>query len=550
MPNRASSGLGPGHTRMTILVVISMVVALLGTVGPASSQEDSTADGAVDAEAAESGDNPEVEQDQTVDETKTKIDAVEAELAEAEAEAAAIDREMATLGAKVRAQDLIMANNEAERERFEAQAEEARADLEEPQKVRREIATNAYVRGDPRLQAAYSDLLSESNLAQSGSVRNLLNAVDVWASEEIVATERTLAVATVEAEARVARFNEADTTRTGFGDELAERLVARGEVMERIEALRTELAELRVELREARAAALAALSGESETDEPGVPPKIRPALAVKIDNAPRARPQSGLPSADIVFEEIVEGRLTRFVAVFQSRDADPVGPIRSARTSDVNILGNLNSPLFANSGGNPGTLAIVRDSPLVDVGATNNGGAFRRNGSRAAPHNLYSSTNALYAADGGRAGLPPQVFSFRSRNAPLPASAQPATTLRVAYGLTTATHTWDEELGGWRRATDGAAHNDASGAALAPENVIVQFIEYGSSPADSRSPEAIMVGEGEAWILTDGHIIRGRWARPSAGELTTYTTADGAEIPLTPGQTWVLLPKAGQASVS
>jgi len=119
----------------------------------------------------------------------------------------------------------------------------------------------------------------------------------------------------------------------------------------------------------------------------------------------------------------------------------------------------------------------------------------------------------------------------------------------VSYGLTTATHTWDAELGGWKRTTDGATHNDASGDALAPRNVIVQFIEYGSSPADARSPEAIMTGEGDAWILTDGQIVRGQWSRPTDADVTTYTTADGAEIPLTPGQTWVLLPKAGQASV-
>ncbi|MEM1334590.1 MAG: DUF3048 domain-containing protein, partial [Actinomycetota bacterium] len=94
----------------------------------------------------------------------------------------------------------------------------------------------------------------------------------------------------------------------------------------------------------------------------------RPALAVKIDNNPRAQPNhSGLAVADIVFEEIVENQDTRFAAVFHSQDADPVGPIRSGRSQDINLLLPFNEPLFGWSGGNAGVNALIANSSLVDL---------------------------------------------------------------------------------------------------------------------------------------------------------------------------------------
>src|SRR3954466_3555773 len=104
----------------------------------------------------------------------------------------------------------------------------------------------------------------------------------------------------------------------------------------------------------------------------------RGALVVKIDNHPIARPQSGLNEADIVFEENVE-ELTRFAAVFQSNGSDPVGPIRSGRTQDVDLLGSLNKPIFAWSGGNARVSAAINGSDLVPVNETKAGKAMFRN---------------------------------------------------------------------------------------------------------------------------------------------------------------------------
>ena len=130
-----------------------------------------------------------------------------------------------------------------------------------------------------------------------------------------------------------------------------------------------------------------------------VPRAALPALVVKIDNHPRARPQIGLVQADIVIEEIVEG-ITRFFAVFHSTAADPVGPVRSARTTDIDLLRQLQRPLFAWSGANNGTIKALRDADVAtDVGYAfhSKEAGYYRDGARRSPHNLFSTTTALWA---------------------------------------------------------------------------------------------------------------------------------------------------------
>src|SRR5260221_4389051 len=143
----------------------------------------------------------------------------------------------------------------------------------------------------------------------------------------------------------------------------------------------------------------------------------RPALVVKIDNADggganTARPQLGLNQADIVYEELVEGSVTRLAAIFHSQGSDPVGPVRSARTTDVAVFSPLNRPMFAWSGANGDFTAIIRDSPLIDVGYNAASDAYvRRNESgHVAPHNLYTATSDLWALTPADAVPPSPLF--------------------------------------------------------------------------------------------------------------------------------------------
>jgi hypothetical protein len=273
----------------------------------------------------------------------------------------------------------------------------------------------------------------------------------------------------------------------------------------------------------------------------------RPALAVKIDNAPAARPQTGLSSADIIFEEQVEGNITRFVALFHSKQPGVVGPVRSARTSDFDILANLGFPLFANSGANANVLRGIAEAPVRDAGASRLSGPYSRDGSRRAPHNLYADTDAVWASFNA---TDPPPFAFEYLLDDEVSNGSPVSAVGVSYGGTRGTFEWDEETELWLRSTDGAAHMDAgTDEQVGVTNVVIQFTEYRPSSADIRSPEAVTVGSGEVWVLSGGEVIQGRWERASPEAPTFFRRGDGRAIRLQPGTTWVALPPPGGASL-
>ncbi|QXC61826.1 DUF3048 domain-containing protein [Aquihabitans sp. G128] len=283
----------------------------------------------------------------------------------------------------------------------------------------------------------------------------------------------------------------------------------------------------------------------------------RPALAVKIDNldarSETAVPQRGLPKADIVIEEIVEGNITRLVAIFQSQSPGQVGPVRSARTTDIHLLPQLGRVLLAWSGGNGGVTAAVKASPaIIDVGANAAGGSYARDRSRKAPHNLYVQANDLWNRAPADTPAPGPLFSYRPDGGAMPASAKPAQGVDLTWGGGGASSPvgwrWDPKLKLFLRSQNGRPHLDQDGTRLSAQNVVVLVTPYGQSPADTRSPEALTVGGGEAFVFTNGAVVHGRWDRPAEDKPAALIDDAGAPIQLTPGQTWIELPRAGGAT--
>lgn len=284
----------------------------------------------------------------------------------------------------------------------------------------------------------------------------------------------------------------------------------------------------------------------------------RPALAVKIDNldAPKesAVPQAGLPRADIVFEEIVEGNITRLVAVFQSQDpGDRVGPVRSARTTDVHLLPQLGRTLLAWSGGNGGVVAAVRSTDsLIDLGHDRATSAYSRDTSRKAPHNLYVDADALWGFAPDEVTAPDPIFEYRSDDT-MPTNAEPAPGVDISWGGGVASSPvgwrWDPKVKLYVRYQNARPHLDESGEKIVTQNVVVLVTPYGQSPADLRSPEALTVGSDRAFVFTNGMIVRGRWSRASDDVPATLTSDSGEPIALTPGQTWIELPRDGGATI-
>lgn len=270
----------------------------------------------------------------------------------------------------------------------------------------------------------------------------------------------------------------------------------------------------------------------------------RGAVAVKIDNNAQARPQSGLEAADVVFEEFTEG-ITRFVVVFQSSDAAQVGPVRSVRPGDPNIVKPFGGPLVF-SGGSPAGLAVVRSAGITQV-TENDRATLKRRSGRKAPHNLYSTTAAMYAKAG--AAAPPVFSTFLAPGTKSTAAGGTAVTrlsLTAAPGVTAA-YDWDAGASVWKRSTDGRPHTLEGGAQISPRNVIVQYTPYANFPADQKVRFPEVVGSGDAVVFVGNTQVKAKWTKSAAGAMTTFADSAGRPIPLAPGQTWVHLQAPGSA---
>lgn len=284
----------------------------------------------------------------------------------------------------------------------------------------------------------------------------------------------------------------------------------------------------------------------------------RPALAVKIDNldvsGESAVPQAGLAKADIVIEEIVEGNITRLVAVFHSQSpGDRVGPVRSARTTDVHLLPQLGRTLLAWSGGNDGVVAAVRSTPsIIDLGHDAAPSAYTRDSARRPPHNLYVDAGSLWALAPDEVTPPDPLFEYRSDGEAVVAGARESAGVDITWGGGSASSpvgwTWNADLKLYERSQRGRAHEDEDGP-IVSQNIVVLVTEYGQSPADARSPEAHTIGSGDAYVFTDGKVVEGHWDRPTAEVPATLTVESGEVIELTPGQTWIELPRPGGVTV-
>ena len=274
----------------------------------------------------------------------------------------------------------------------------------------------------------------------------------------------------------------------------------------------------------------------------------RAALVVKVDNAAPARPQSGVDKADVVYEEVVEGGVVRFMAVFQSQDAPLVGPVRSVRPVDPDIVSPLKG-LFAYSGGAPQFQRLIEKAPVRLVGYDQLTRAYDKRSGKRAPHNIYTSTPELYQAAKDGDGPPPSLFTFAT-TAPVGVPAVHANV--VMGGLSAADWDWDSSVSRWRRTTNGSAHVMEDGTQLSFANVIVQYVRYSNTssrdPAGFPVPTASVVGQGSALVLAGGTQVQAKWAKKSSRDVTAFTGPDGQPVQLLAGPTWVMLAPLGAST--
>ncbi len=298
------------------------------------------------------------------------------------------------------------------------------------------------------------------------------------------------------------------------------------------------------------------LTGQT-VDDPAVLDR-RP-IIVKVVNAPaEVRPQFGLMQADIVWEHLLAGGITRFAAIYYSQEPQRVGPIRSVRLVDFELL-RLYRALLTGSGMAQGTYEILLQDALVSSRTLTGTGpcpAFCRDESvnEKLEYTLFSDVSALRAlADETNRDMSVQAVGGMAFSEITPPGGIPLDDMQVWYRNTSITWSWDAASGRWLRAQDGEAHLDrTSGDQLSAANVLIMedahieqpFVrdQYWGPPNFAFSVN--FIGRGRAILLRDGQYYEGEWRRASQDGVLTFFTGDGATLAFKPGNSFFnLMPR-------
>lgn len=266
-------------------------------------------------------------------------------------------------------------------------------------------------------------------------------------------------------------------------------------------------------------------------------------LAVKIDNVRPARPQTGIDAADIVYAEQVEGGLSRLMAVYATEFPETVGPVRSARESDLELLRQFDEPTLAFSGAQSKLLPLIDRAPLHAETPQDAADAYSREDDRPAPHNLYLRPGKLLDSPPGA-----EALTTGFRYGPAPDGGAPENSRSVSYPAARFTFTWSDDRRGWLVSMDGTPTITTDDTRVAPATVVVQHVTVRESQfrdfLGNNTPYTQTVGSGRAEVLRDGRTFKANWDRATPTDGTTFTTPDGEPLNFAEGQVWVVYAKA------
>ncbi len=268
----------------------------------------------------------------------------------------------------------------------------------------------------------------------------------------------------------------------------------------------------------------------------------KPVLVVKYDNTPNAQPHSGLKSADIVYVEEVEFGLTRIAAVFSSVLPRAVGPVRSARISDIDLVAQFGRPAFAYSGAQHKMRPVLAKASLYDVSGDRGPSGYYRDPRRKAPYNFFGVPARLLAR-APKASVSQDIgFVF---SAEAPASGKAVTSVTATYPASQAKFVWNAKAKAFDVLLNKKPARATEGGTQHATTVVVQYVrQHDSGFGDKfggKTPMLETVGTGKAWVLRDGQAYAVTWTRSAATSGTTFTGADGQLVPFAPGQVWVVL---------
>lgn len=274
-----------------------------------------------------------------------------------------------------------------------------------------------------------------------------------------------------------------------------------------------------------------------------------PAIVVKISNNDDRSVAAliGIDRADIVIEERIEDRATRFAAIFHSDLPDLVGPVRSARTTDVDLMRNLGSPILVFSGANISVLGEIRDlsreGGVVPVVNDDSEIYHYRDSDYPAPDNLFTDATLVSADFAEAAGAVLSVLAFRDSESDTRSASIDGTGVTIE-GRDIVSFVHDDVLG-YVRVQDGAVHVTREGRPLTAANLVVMEVDYVTNADDAEAVDAVTTGAGVVNVLIDGRRWEGTWERKSAAEPYSFFDSNGVSVLLEPGTTWLTLVPQG-----
>ena len=265
-----------------------------------------------------------------------------------------------------------------------------------------------------------------------------------------------------------------------------------------------------------------------------------------VENEIDARPQSGLDQANVVFEALAEGGITRFLALYQDTQPSYIGPIRSARPYYISWCMGFDCD-YAHVGGSPDALTDISNWGVKDLNQFYNGSAYERITSREAPHNVYSSIASLNTLEDSK-GYTTSNFQGFPRKVAAPLKVPTTTTINlnlgssdynVSYAYNTTTNVYDRSQGGQLMTNVGA---NGTIVQIAPKVVIAIVVPFSLGALDASDAyysNYAVVGSGAAYVFQDGGVTVGTWQKTSNAGQITFSDAQDQPIKLDPGQTWI-----------
>jgi hypothetical protein len=269
----------------------------------------------------------------------------------------------------------------------------------------------------------------------------------------------------------------------------------------------------------------------------------RRVLAVKIENSPEARPQMGLAEADVIYEQEAEGGITRFNVLYHCRDADRIGPIRSARPVDPAILQQYGEPLFVHAGAVEAVLDEVKEAGIEQINCNFEEQTCPRDENREAPHDVFTSADALRDASGKKGSPPGDVFTFSED---VPENAKNARSVELNFSpVADVAWKYRAKKDLYLRFHGEDLHELEDGSPVTASNVVVLLVKRELTSlqdvAGTPVPTFDVEGRGDLLVFRNGKVVEGTWQRDAVEDPFRLLDRGGDELALAPGQTWVEL---------